>query len=111
MAKEIKLTQGQVAIVDDADYERLAKYKWYAQFQGRSWYAFRKPWDKSKKRYFTVCMHREIMGLVCGDKKQVDHINHDGLYNRKSNLRICTATENRRNQQKTRGSSKYKGVS
>lgn len=41
----------------------------------------------------------------------VDHINGDGLDNRKENLRSCTNTENQRNQKKVRGISKYKGVS
>jgi hypothetical protein len=54
-------------------------------------------------------MHRYIMkvpkGLVC------DHINHNGLDNRKSNLRICTRQQNTYNQRSQKGgSSKYKGV-
>ena len=31
MVKEIQLTQGYVALVDDEDFERVNEYKWYAQ--------------------------------------------------------------------------------
>jgi len=42
---------------------------------------------------------------------QIDHINGNRLDNRKVNLRICTAMQNQHNRKKSRGSSKYKGVS
>jgi hypothetical protein len=55
-------------------------------------------------------MHREIMGAAEG--QVVDHINHDGLDNRRCNLRVCSHAENVRNQRGQRGrSSGYKGVS
>ncbi len=56
-------------------------------------------------------MHRFIIGVE-DSKVHVDHINHDTLDNRKSNLRLCTHAENGRKQKKSQkgGSSKYKGV-
>ena len=44
-----------------------------------------------------TAMHRMIMGLVKGDKQQVDHINRNKLDNRLKNLRFCTGSENRCN--------------
>jgi hypothetical protein len=57
-------------------------------------------------------MHRVILGLADGDPTQVDHRNHDGLDNRRSNLRTATPPQNNGNQLKRKGTtSKYKGVS
>jgi len=46
-------------------------------------------------------MHRLILGLEVGDKRHVDHINHDGLNNQRMNLRICSRTQNMRNRKST----------
>jgi hypothetical protein len=55
-------------------------------------------------------MHREIMNAQLGEC--VDHISRDGLDNRKSNLRICTVSQNGMNRRgKIGGTSKFKGVS
>jgi len=109
--KEIKLTKGQVALVDDEDFERVSKYKWYAGWHPRpqSFTARRTNREDSKRT--KIFMHRQIMNAPPG--KQVDHRNHDTLDNRKANLRICTSAENNRNQRKQRGcsSSQFKGVS
>ena len=61
----------------------------------------------------TILMHRDLCGLAAGDRRQVDHINGDGLDNRRINLRICTPSQNSANKRKGNGtySSKYKGVS
>lgn len=102
--KEIKLTRGMVALVDNEDFEMLNKYKWNAHREKNSFYALRT--DKNRK---VVRMHRVVLGLTRSDESIVDHKNHDGLNNQKSNLRLCTIAENNRNQ-KPRGVSKYKGV-
>jgi len=107
--KKIPLTQGKYAIVDDSDYERLNKYKWYVNKIGHSWYAVRDirlPTGKLK-----IYMHRFVLGLGKSDKHQIDHINHNGLDNRKANLRIVTRSQNHMNTITNYGTSKYKGIS
>jgi len=102
-AKLIPLTQGKFAIVDPEDYDELSRYKWTAAKSPNTFYAVR------SVRRRQIRMHRLITdapkGLV------VDHRNHNGLDNRKQNLRLCTRPENARNQRpQTNRSSKYKGV-
>lgn len=107
--KEIELTQGQVSIVDDEDYERISKFVWCAlKHHTGKYYAARTDVSNNRK---TVRLHRFIMG-ICDDKdKVIDHINHDPLDNRKVNLRVCTRQENAKNRTSEKGStSKYLGV-
>lgn len=107
--KEIKLTQGYVAIVDDEDYELINQFNWFPSKSGNIVYAGRRA-TKNKKRY-NIQMHRLIMGLESGCKLIVDHINHNGLDNRKENLRVCTQQLNTRNSRKRKDChSKHKGV-
>jgi len=111
--KQIPLTQGQFAIVDDMDYEWLSKYKWYALWckNTQSFYALRDSKQENGK-HTLILMAREILGLKRGDKRQSDHKNHHTLDNQRHNLRVCTHQQNQHNQkpQKNR-TSKYKGVS
>jgi hypothetical protein len=103
--KMIPLTQGKFAKVDDRDYDFLMQWKWCATKGRKSFYAVR-----TETPNITVIMHRLIADAPKG--KEVDHINHDGLDNRRENLRVCTHSENMRNQRKPAGrSSKYRGVS
>lgn len=104
--KEIKLTRGMVALVDDEDFERINAHKWYAhKAHHGAFYAARKVWDTKKH----IAMHREIIGAP--DGKEVDHINADTLDNRRSNLRLCTTVENFHNRGKyANNTSGYKGV-
>ncbi len=106
MAKEIPLTQGKVAIVDDEDYERLMEYKWcYSSTIG---YAVSRTYVGGKKK--VLLMHRFILNAP--PDKVTDHINHNKLDNRKSNLRICSSSENNRNMPINRANNKsgYRGV-
>ncbi|MCX5632993.1 MAG: AP2 domain-containing protein [Phycisphaerae bacterium] len=102
--RKIKLTKGQYAIVDPEDYEKLIGYNWFAVEDLRTFYAQRNGNGKSIK------MHRQIMNPPPG--LFVDHQNHNGLDNRKANLKIATPAQNSRNRLKGRRktSSKYKGV-
>jgi hypothetical protein len=107
--RKIPLTQGQTAIVDAEDYKKLAKYKWFAAKEGRSYYARRK--RKSTDVGWGRCnvkMHREILEVPAG--KFIDHINHNGLDNRRANLRIVTQEQNMWNKRKNYNT-RYKGVS
>jgi len=100
----IELTQGQFALVSKKDYERLSKYKWHAQWNKdtQSYYAVRSVRLPNGKRA-TICMHREILRLKRGDKRQGDHINHDTLDHRRCNLRIVTCSENQHNHKNVKG--------
>jgi len=107
MSKHIKLTQGKWAIVDDDDYEALSRQKWYAYQKHSGWYASS---TSSRPNRRQLHMHRVIMSAKAGEL--VDHINCDGLDNRKQNLRICSRAENARNSRiYTNNTSGYKGVS
>ncbi len=105
--KRIPLSKGMFALVDDEDYERLAKYYWCARKGRNTFYA-----DRSVKlngKWTTISMHREIFGLP--KNKQIDHADHNGLNNQKYNLRICTPAQNQQNRLPYKGfSSRYKGV-
>jgi len=102
--KTIQLTQGQVALVDDADYEWLNRWRWYANWakNTQSYYAESHSKRKGGKRHH-ILMHREILGLKLGDRRQADHINHDTLDNRRTNLRNVTCQQNHFNRKSTKG--------
>ncbi len=106
--RKIKLTQGQYAIVDVEDYEKLSQYPWYAIKNKKKYYAGRASNQNGKKRI--MFLHRQIMPPPTGFV--VDHENGDGLDNRKANLRIVTVQENNWNNRQgfDEGVSKYKGV-
>ncbi len=100
--KEIELTRGYVAKVDDEDYIGLSGYKWYANVQANAIYAGRQYRDtttlnkKGKSKQVLISMHRQILNVPKG--RHTDHIDHDGLNNQKSNLRICNRAQNLWNQ-------------
>jgi len=106
--RKIPLTQGKYAIVDQDDFEKLKEYKWYVIVDRCNWYA-RRAAKKGNKRC-QISMHRAVMDPPNGFF--VDHINHNGLDNRKMNLRIVTAQQNSWNTRRGRGrsNSKYKVV-
>ena len=105
--KEISLTQGYIALIDDEDYEIVAQYKWYPRKHGKTCYAITNIKNDFGK-YKTVNLHHLIFGKK--DGQIIDHINGDGLDNRKENLRFCSQSENCNNRHNTWGKSKYKGV-
>lgn len=109
--REIPLTQGKVALVDDEDYELLSAHKWYAQRDHKwdRWYALRH--SRREGTRTIVRMHREILGLSPGDGMETDHRNGDGLDNRRDNLRVATHAQNGANRKPNRNShSGVKGV-
>jgi hypothetical protein len=108
--RRIPLTRGKYAIVDLYDYRRLSSYKWQAQEGQRTFYAIRRIQSTSGKQK-VVWMHREI--IKAGQGQYCDHINHNGLDNRRVNLRLASRSQNAQNRRKAniKSESKYKGVS
>lgn len=87
----IPLTNGHVAIVDAADYKKVAKFKWYAKKAADDEvYAARSV--RYGKQVKTILLHRFIMDCPVG--KEVDHKNCDRLDNRRANVEIVTRAEN-----------------
>jgi hypothetical protein len=106
--KEIPLTQGKVALVDDEDYDELMKYKWYAAKKSRNWYAQRNA-PKIGGGQITTMMHRQILNFP---KTDIDHKDNNGLNNQHHNLRMANPSQNALNRRKRIDcSSSYKGVS
>ena len=107
----IPLTRGLVALIDDADFELLQRWKWLAApGSSGNFYARRLVGDRAMGAHW-VHMHRLLLNAPPG--LQVDHIDGNGLNNQRTNLRLCTTGENRRNQlRRRRGthSSRFKGV-
>jgi hypothetical protein len=115
-ARLLPLSQNKFAIVDADDYDRLNIYKWCLSKTRRNNYAMTRLRAKGKRikgkrpKRKSLLMHRLITNAP--RHLVVDHINHNGLDNRKSNLRLCTRAENNRNSRSFRKkTSKYKGVS
>ena len=96
--KEFKLTCGEVVLLDDEDYERIDKVGWYLTPENRRETGVL---SSRKTRYATHDiygrMHRWILGIT-DPKVLIDHIDHNGLNNQKSNLRIVTSSQNKKNQ-------------
>lgn len=88
--KEINISKGHSVLVDDQDLERVNQYHWSFTHG----YAVRN--DKGRRIY----LHRYIVNAP--DNKTVDHINGNRLDNRRSNLRLCSFSENMRNCRKKR---------
>lgn len=102
--RTISLSQGKVALVSDEDYALVAAYQWHAFKIHRRWYAATH--QIARKRTY---LHRFIMQPDQG--MEVDHINGDGLDNRRENLRVCTHRDNLRNMHRSIPSrSGYRGV-
>lgn len=108
--KEIPLTKGKVALIDDDDYEYINQWRWKLSTSG---YAIRTVCLKNDlgiNRFTSLIMHRVIMNAK--KSEVIDHVDCDRLNNTKNNLRFCSIGENCRNRVKTKkNTSGYKGVS
>lgn len=101
--KEIPLSQGKVALVDDDMFDYLNQWKWCAHKDHYTYYAQRREGNR------IIHMHRLVLNAQKG--QFLDHKNPNGLDNRKSNLRFATSGQNNQNSRKAKGqSSQYKGV-
>ena len=94
--REIKLTQGKVALVDDSDYERLSAFSWQAYPGRKSWYAVRQLGEGR-----TLRMHHDVIGKP-PPGMVTDHIDDNGLNNQRANLRFISYSENTRRSFKSR---------
>ena len=91
--KKILLTKNQFALIDDEDFEKINKIKWYAHFERSKIYVI-----GNIKNDKPIKLHRLIMD--CPKNMQVDHIDGNGLNNLRNNLRICTNQQNAWNRKK-----------
>jgi len=103
MTKYIQLTKGLQTLVDDEDYPRLSKNKWYASGKPGQEYAARRTKDHEEVPRKVVLMHREILGIefICSDI-HVDHVNGIRLDNRRLNLLEGTQAQNLQNSKTAR---------
>lgn len=84
-----------LAEVDDQDFDKINKYKWFIQKCGWITYAYRT--ERRGSNYVQVLMHRQVMGLSHKDGNIIDHKDRDGLNNTRSNLWICSQVDNAAN--------------
>lgn len=109
----IPLSKGMYAIVDEQDYERLARYKWVARWSKytQSFYAMRKG-PTVDGAQTSIMMHREVLGLTRGDGRECDHIEMKQTWdNRRKNLRVADHFGNMQNRTKPRNNTTgFKGV-
>lgn len=110
----ITLTKGYVAVIDAADVPLVEGYSWYAKCEYRrdgslrAAYAHRAT-SKRDGPTLMVSLHRQLMDPP--DEMQVDHIDADGLNNRRENMRLATHQQNMQNHRKHRNNkSGVKGV-
>jgi hypothetical protein len=94
----------KICLIDKEDIEKTKKYNWNVRNNKNTFYC-----QSTSRNNPTILLHRMLMD--CPSNKIIDHINHNGLDNRKENLRICTHLENNRNRIiDKRNKSGYAGV-
>lgn len=92
------------ALISECDRESVEKFRWYRRKEGKTSYAH------SEVNGRLMSLHGFLMGPT--EKGLViDHVNHDGLDNRRSNLRVATIRQNNQNSSGRHGTSRYQGVS
>lgn len=98
---EIPLTQGKITLIDDEDWPLMSQHTWCAhQNTPGHWVA---------ESGGSLLLHRLIAGAKKGE--MVDHWDGNSLNNQRSNLRVCTNSQNQQNSRSRGGSSRFKGVS
>lgn len=108
--KRIALSQGAYAIVDDCDYAFLSQWKWTLWKTAGRTYAYRQTSRTTGRK--TVYMHAVVAACKGLPTQRVDHVDNDGLNNRRRNLRQATQSQNGMNRGRPRhNTTGYKGVS
>jgi hypothetical protein len=102
-AVEIPLTRGKWATIDIDDAEKVLPYRWNANL-----YENKKNWRAAACPRMTVRFY--LHNFLLPDAEVVDHVNGNGLDNRRSNIRAATVTENRRNERYIRNPTGVKGI-
>jgi len=104
----VPLTRGKIALIDAVDAARILPLKWHAcKGKGGLWYAQ----HGSRHAGTYARMHQMVLGVVPNGRATIiDHINHDGLDNRRLNLRVVSNSTNSQNRRNGRGKSGYLGV-
>lgn len=106
--KTILTFKGEPVIVDDEDFEWLSQYGWSLSTKG---YVRRRQVDPNSGSSIQILMHRFVLGIPYGDHRIVDHANGIKTDNRRSNLRVCTKSQNGYNQpQQRHNTTGFKGV-
>lgn len=88
-------------IIDSEDLNKVCTYQWHIEKSRDNIY-----YGAASYKGKTLRIHR----LILETSLQVDHINHNGLDNRKCNLRECTNAENNRNKKHSGSLSGYTGI-
>ena len=92
---EIPLTKGKIALIDDEDYEKVNKHRWHYFIKDNRTTGYAYTNITINGKHFCMGMHRFILNL--SDCLHIDHVNSNGLDNRKENLRVCSRSQNRAN--------------
>ncbi len=108
--RELHLPSGEIAIYDDEDAELIAAHRWRAERSTPYTTYVSTNVYRADGRRTSAKLHRLLLGCTPGDGREVDHVNCDGLDNRRANLRIATHGQNRMNARPQGGSSRFKGV-
>lgn len=104
MTKEVQLTQGKVALVDDEDFDLVSQHTWHARKHGKTFYAFHRDYSECTKGK-DIKMHIFMTG-----KRGLDHADRNGLNNQRYNLREATSSEQNVNKEYSH-TNVYRGVS
>jgi hypothetical protein len=116
MPREIPVGKNHAAIVDDADYEWLSRWKWGPVhspntgviYAGRTIYDASRKSKSGKEAFKKLLMHRLIMDAP--KHLQVDHINFNTLDNRRENLRLCTRSQQNMHGRRIKNKTGFRGV-
>lgn len=108
MTKQIPLSRGLFALIDDSHFELVSQHKWYAQSSHGKTYAARNVTVSGKRA--KVYLHRLIAG-VTDRTLHIDHVDGNGLNNTTNNLRVATVSQNLCNRGKqANNTTGHKGV-
>ena len=103
---ELPLQGGMVGLIDSADWPTISHIHWFAsQSGGRKWYV--RGYLPGTRQM--VLLHRFLLQPPQGTV--TDHVNDNGLDNRRANLRVVSQSANiRRQARKPTVTAPYKGV-